>query len=51
MIRVLKFELQIIYATFVFVMWIAPTEAIRVLACELQYIFTENDRELWPEPT
>jgi len=31
---------------FVFVMWIAPTGEIHVLAIELQYIFAENDREL-----
>jgi len=31
---------------FVFVMWIAPTGEIRVLAIELQYIFAEIDREL-----
>jgi hypothetical protein len=39
------FDLQIICTTFNFVIWIAPTEDIRVLALELQSIFTENDRE------
>ena len=47
----LKLDLQIICATFDFIMWIAPTEEIRALAIELQYIFTENDRILWIEPT
>jgi len=37
--------------TFDFVMWIAPTEEIHVLAIELEYIFAENDRELRLEPT
>jgi len=45
------FDIQIIYATFYFVIWIAPTAEIRVLALKLQYIFAENDRELWLEPT
>jgi len=34
-------------ATFDFVMWITRTEEIRVLAIELQYIFAENNRDLW----
>jgi len=28
-----------------------PTEEILVYAIELQYIFAENDPELWLEPT
>jgi len=44
------FELQIICATFNFVMWITPTEEIRQLTILLQYIFAENDRELWRDP-
>jgi hypothetical protein len=32
-------------------MWIAPTEEILVLVIELEYIFAENDRVLWFEPT
>jgi len=38
-------------ATFEFVMWIGTTEEIHVLVIELHYIFAENDRELWLEPT
>jgi len=38
-------------ATLDFVMWISPTEEIRVLAIELQYIFAGNNRDLWLEPT
>jgi len=37
--------------TFGIVIWIAPTEEIRVLAVELQSNFVENDLELWHEPT
>jgi hypothetical protein len=44
------FDLQIICATFDCVMWIAPTEEIRVLAFEQQSIFAENDSELWIDP-
>ena len=44
--RVLKFDLQIICATFDFAMCIAPTEEIRVFAIELQSNFAENNREL-----
>jgi len=32
-------------------MKIAPTGEIHVLAIELEYIFTENDRELRLQPT
>jgi len=49
--RELKFNLQIICAAFDFLMWIAPIEEICVLAIELHYIFSENDRQLWIEPT
>jgi hypothetical protein len=34
-----------------FVMWNAPTEEICVLAMELQYIFTETNRDLYLDPT
>ena len=36
-----------LYATFDFVIWIARTEEIHVLAIEIQYIFAENNRDLW----
>jgi len=45
------FDKQIICATFNFVIWIAPTEEIRVLELELQSNFAENDREFCLEPT
>jgi hypothetical protein len=45
------FDLQILCAAFYFVIWIAPTKEIRVLAIELLAIFVENDRELWLDPT
>jgi len=38
-------------ATLYLVMWYAPTEEICVLAIELQYIFAENNRDLWHDPT
>jgi len=47
----LKYDLQIICATFDFAMWNAPTEEIRVFAIELQSNFAENDRELRLEST
>jgi len=40
------FDLQIIGATFDFIIRIAPTVEIRVLALELQSLFAENDRAL-----
>jgi len=44
--RVLKFGLQIMCATFNFVMWIKPAEVIRQLTIGLQYIFAEHALEL-----
>jgi len=44
--RLLMFDLQIILTTSGFVICIAPTEEICVLALELQPNFAENDREL-----
>jgi len=41
------FDLQINKTTFVFVIWIAPTEGIHVLALEQQSNIAENNREFW----
>ena len=49
--RLLMFDLKYIYTTFCFVISIAPTEEIRVMALELQSKFAVNDRELRLEST
>jgi len=49
--EVLKFDPEIICATFDFVMRTEPTGEIHVVAFKLDWMFAENDRELWLEPT
>jgi len=44
-------EVQIIRAAYGPEIWIAPTEEIRVLALDLQFICPENGLEVWLEPT